>query len=186
MPSTPCPHLPVPGRPLTAASVNAAGRDRGPAFYFLALECAQSLWLAGLPAQSLLLINRALSADLHGDEPVLHDWPVPYAAAAWVMRHRDPDHFIGNPRRHYQHLATRMVEPRRELRTWRAWACWAIARVVDPTLPADEKQLTHEGVVEPSWEAIADHLHRLGLPGESTRWREALKAAVSPVSHHAG
>ena len=181
MPSTPCPHLPLPARPLTAASVHEAGRDRGPGFYFLALECAQSLWLAGLPAQALLLINRALSADLRGNEPVLHDWPVPYAAAAWVMRHRDPGHFIGNPRRHYQHLATRMVEPRKELRTWRAWACWALARAVDPSLPADEKQLVEEGVVEPSLGAIADHLDRLGLPGETARWREALEAVASPI-----
>ena len=179
MPSTPCPHLPVPTRPLTAASVNEAGRDRGPAFYFLALECAQSLWLAGLPAQALLLINRALSADLSGDERILREWPMPYAAAAWVMRHREPGHFIGNPRRHYQHLATRMAEPRKELRTWRAWACWAIARAIDPTLPADEKQLAEEGVIEPSSGEIAAHLARLGVPGETTRWRETLSSLAS-------
>ena len=124
----PCPHLPLPGRPLTAASMQEAGTSRGAGFYFLALECAQSRWLAGLPAQAVLLLNRALAADLRGDEPVLADWPFPYRAAGWIMRSRAPAQFIGNPRRHFQHLATRMVEPRKELRTWRAWACWALAR----------------------------------------------------------
>lgn len=172
-----CPHLPMPMRPLSAASIAEAGPDRGPAFYFLALECAQSLWLARLPAQALLLINRALSADLHGDEPVLHEWPPPYAAVAWVLRHHHPDDFIGNPRRHYQHLATRMVEPRKELRTWRAWACWALARSIFPELPADEKQIIHEGVVEPTHQEIGVHLARLGLPGEEARWSNALAMA---------
>ncbi len=179
MPSA-CPHLPLPERPLTAASITGAGRDRGPAFYELALECAQSLWLAGLPAQALLLINRSFSADLRGDEPVLRLWPLPYAAAAWVMRHHDPRHFIGNPRRHYQHLATRMVEPRRELRTWRAWACWAMACSLFPELPADEKQLDEEAVVEPSRPAIAAHLERLGLPGEVLVWQQALAWSDRP------
>ncbi len=175
----PCPHLPVPDRPLSAASIRDAEDDRGPRFYYLALECAQALWLAGLPAQSLLLLNRALSADLHGGEPVLRDWPLPYAAAAWIMRHHDPGHFLGNPRRHYQHLATRMVEPRKELRTWRAWACWALARAMLPDLPADEKQLAVEGVREPDIDRIAAELRRLGLPGEADLWQHAV-AAVRP------
>jgi len=175
-----CPHLPSPARPLTAASINVLGADRGPAFYFLALECAQALWLAGLPAQALLLINRSLSADLRGGEPVLSEWPPPYAAAAWIMRHRGEDQFVGNPRRHYQHLATRMVEPRRELRTWRAWACWAMACSLFPELPADEKQLAEEAVVEPTDGEIGGHLERLGLPGEVLVWQRAL-ASASPA-----
>jgi hypothetical protein len=177
MPSVPCPHLPVPNRPLTAASINQAGRDRGPEFYQLALECAQSLWLTGVPAQALLLINRAFSADLCGDELVVRTSPAPYAAAAWILRHHDPATFIGNPRRHYQHLATRMVEPRKELRTWRAWACWALARAILPDLPADEHQLAHEGVTEPAIAEIAARLDQLGWPGETEAWRAALDSA---------
>jgi len=173
----PCPYLPIPDRPLTAASIRDVGPDRGPGFYFLALECAQALWLADLPAQSLLLINRAFSADLPPDDPVLHDWPPPYAAVAWILRHHQPTDFIGNPRRHYQHLATRMVEPRKDLRTWRAWACWALARALLPDLPADEHQLAHEGVREPEIEVIAAHLDRLGLPGEANHWLAALGMA---------
>lgn len=186
MPPAPCPFLPFPDRPLSAASINQAGRDRGAEFYFLALECAQALWLARLPAQALLLINRALSADLGGHEPVLQNWPLPYAAAAWILRHHHPDDFIGNPRRHYQHLATRMVEPRRELRTWRAWACWALACAIDPTLPADSKQLDEEGVIEPSWHDIAAHLGRLGLPGETACWQEALPLSQSVAGGRTG
>lgn len=171
----PCPHLPPQTRPLTAASVKNAGADRGPAFYFLALECAQSLWLAGLPAQALLLINRALGAEVDENDPVLSQWPLPYAAAAWIMRHRSEEQFIGNPRRHYQHLATRMTPPRRELRSWRAWACWALARRFFPDFPADEKQLREEKVSEPSEAAIAAALQRLGLRGEAEIWRAALR-----------
>jgi len=172
-----CPWLPLPTRPLTAASLTAAGGERGAALYLLALECAHALWLNGLPAQSLLLLNRAWSADLRGDEPVLARWPVPYAAAAWVMRHRDPSSFIGNPRRHYQHLATRMVEPRREQRRWRAWACWALARAIEPEWPADEKQLAGECLHEPDEETIAAALRDSGWPGEVVVWQSALADA---------
>mgnify|MGYP007032627570 CR=1 FL=1 len=31
-----------------------------------------------------------------------------------------------------------MSGPRAELRTWRAWACWRMACVALPDLPADE------------------------------------------------
>ena len=170
----PCPHLPEIDRPLRAAEMKVFGKeDRGPDFYRRALECAQSLWFQGLPAQSLLQINRALSADLAGDEPVLAELPLPYAAANWVMRHRRAGDFIGNPRRHYQHLATRMVEPRKAQRAWRAWACWALACEIFPAdeFPADEKQIREEGVVEPSHEDIALGLKKFGVPGEVEIWK---------------
>ena len=165
-----CPFLPVPTRNLSAASIRAVGADRGPAFYELALECAQALWLAGLPAQSLLLVNRAYGADLRGDEPVVVRWPIPYAATAWLMEHRREEQFIGNPRRHFQHLATRMVEPRKELRTWRAWACWRLACLIFPECPADGRQIAEEGVREPAEGEISAQLSLLGWPGEADTW----------------
>src|SRR5690606_37223942 len=140
----------------------------------LALECAQALWLAGVPAQALLLLNRAMGAALTGAEPVLAAWPLPYAAVRWILEHRREGEFIGNPRRHYQHLATRMVEPRREVRRWRAWACWWVARQVRPDDPPDEKQLREEGIREPAPEEIAAQLERWGLPGEVVLWQAAL------------
>jgi hypothetical protein len=173
----PCPFLPVSDRPLTAASIHEASGERGERFYRLALECAQALWLRGVPAQSLLLINRALGADLRGDERVLAEWPLPYRAAVWVMRSRRTDQFIGNPRRHYQHLATRMVEPRKDVRRWRAWACWHLARLVFPDDPADEKQIREEGIIEPQVEEITANLLQLGLPGEAELWLESARAA---------
>jgi hypothetical protein len=172
-----CPFLPVADRPLTAASIHEVRGDRGEVFYKLALECAQALWQRGVPAQALLLINRALGADLNGREPVLIEWPLPYRAAGWIMRRRRPDQFIGNPRRHYQHLATRMVEPRKDLRRWRAWACWHLARLVFPDDPPDEKQIREEGIVEPNADEIAAALGRLGVPGEVAIWRESWNEA---------
>lgn len=173
--SEPCPYLPRGEKALSAISMRSVGSERGGAFYRLALTCAQSLWRRGLPAQALLLLNRAFSADLSGDEAVLQEWPPPYRAMRWIMEKRKEEQFIGNPRRHFQHLATRMVEPRRELRSWRAWACWAIAREVFPEYPADAVQLEKEGVKEPDEAEIFEQLHRLGLPEEASLWRKALE-----------
>lgn len=154
------------------------GESRGRDFYLLALECAQSLWLQGLPAQSLLLINRAMGADHAGDPEMCRQWQMPYRAAAWVMQNRTEDQFIGNPRRHYQHLATRMVEPRKDVRTWRAWACWYLACNIFPDYPADDKQISEEGVIEPTDSEIAANLSQLGLPDEAEVWQQAVGEAI--------
>ncbi len=171
---TPCPFLPAAPEPLTAAHLAAAGMDRGGDFYMAALGYAQSLWLQGFPARALLLINRAMGCALEGTESLLTACPLPYRAAAWLLVHHRPGQFIGNPRRHWQHLATRMVEPRRELRTWRAWACWHMARAALPELPADEMQIARDGIREPDAAEIHYHLERLGHPGEVTHWHAAL------------
>lgn len=173
-----CPFLPAVDEVLPASSMKAFGKsDRGPEFYLQALCCAQSLWRQGFPAQSLLQINRALGADLGGSEPVLGDWPLPYRAAAWVMSRRLAEQFIGNPRRHYQHLATRMVEPRRVQRSWRAWGCWWMACQLYPDEPADEKQLAEEGIVEPTRDQIATGLAAHGIPGEVEVWTAGVQLA---------
>lgn len=167
----PCPLLPDTPPTLGAVAMREVGADRGEAFYLLALRCAQSLWLRGLPAQSILMLNRAFSADLAGNEPVLHEWPPPYAALDWILRHTPEGLFIGNPRRHFQHLATRMSGPRREVRIWRAWACWSLATRARPDDPADEKQILEEGIVLPADEEIATRLAALGWLRESEVWR---------------
>lgn len=171
---SPCPHLPIPTEPLTHLVMAPFRKVRDAAFYETALNYAGSLWLQGLPARSLLLINRALGADLSGDEAVLETCPLPYAAVRWILEHRSEDeaYFIGNPRRHYQHLATRMVPPRKTQRSWRAWACWSLAMQVLPVedYPADELQIQNEGIVEPTFIQIAEALESYGLPGERALW----------------
>ncbi len=171
---SPCPYLPRADRPLTHEVMLPFRRDRGTAFYEAALRYAGSLWLQGLPARSLLLINRALGADLRGGETVLDRWPLPYRAVRWILENRPDDeaHFIGNPRRHYQHLATRMVPPRETQRRWRAWACWYLARHLLPAdrFPADDVQLANEAVVEPGREVIVRALDQHGISGERALW----------------
>ena len=177
----PCPFLPEADPALSAVSIRAAGTDRGERFYRLALACAQALWQKGLPAQSILLLNRAWSADLPGNAAVFGEWPPPYRALRWILEARRPEHFIGNPRRHFQHLASRMSGPRSEVRSWRAWACWAIARVACPHDPADERQLAEEGLVEPDSAQIGEQLVLLGWDGEAVEWRFVLEADSSPL-----
>lgn len=167
----PCPHLPLPREGLDWRALHAFRTvERGGAFYFACLEYAQALWLQGLAARALLCLDRALGADLQGDEPVLRDHPLPYGAMGWVIRHTPAGVFIGNPRVHFQHYADRMNEPRRDQRRWRAWACWALARAVRPDLPGDPR---HE-VVEPTRGDIAGALARWGLPGEAALWESEL------------
>jgi hypothetical protein len=169
-----CPFLPLPEHPMTAAVMKRHGEDRGPDFYLGALTCAQSLWLQGLPAQAILQLDRALAADLSAEADILSVHPLPYAPMAWLLRHRRPDQFIGNPRRHFQHLATRLTGPRAEVRCWRAWACWWMSRIIDPTLPADEEQLAQESITEPTLTEIESSLNRFGHAGEVALWRRVI------------
>jgi hypothetical protein len=155
---------------MDARALTAHGASRDAAFYLTALTYAQYLWQRGLAARAMLAVDRALGADLRGDEPVLAHWPLPYAAQAWFLRHTPPGVFIGNPRVHFQHLADRMNEPRREQRRWRIWACWALCRVVRPEFDPDPKHL----VTEPSLEQIAEKLALHGLPGEALVWQSAM------------
>ena len=176
----PCPLLPPIAQPRTAADLNVFSKsDRGPAFYLACLEYAQSLWQKGLPAQAILQCNRALSVPLDADEPVLREWPLPYQALAWILVHRPAGQFIGNPRRHWQHLATRMVEPHKALRTWRAWACWYLSTILLPEteFPADLKQIREEGVVEPTFDTIFQELGRHSHPDDLAAWQHALRWA---------
>jgi hypothetical protein len=156
---------------MDASSLSAHGSDRDAGFYLTALTYAHYLWQQGLAARAILKLDRALLSDLRGDEPILREWPLPYAAMAWYLRHTPAGVFIGNPRVHFQHLADRMNEPRREQRRWRTWACWQICRVVRPEFPADPRHL----VAEPTVEEIAGRLTRHGLPGEAELWREVLR-----------
>lgn len=169
-----CPFLPAADPSLSAVSIRAAGKDRSEAFYQLALTCAQALWQKGLPAQAILMINRAFSADLSAASSTSREWHPPYRALRWILEHRRGDQFLGNPRRHFQHLATRMSGPRSEIRSWRAWACWAIACSVNPDDPADDRQIAEEGIIEPDRDTIREHLATFGWQDEADFWMGVL------------
>lgn len=150
---SPCPHLPPLDRVYTSEDIAALGKERGRRFVETCLKYAQCLWLDGFPAKSILLVNRAMSVP--SDEVV-----PPYRAIAWMLQNRPSGRFIGNPRRHWQHYATRMNEGHKELRIWRAWACWFLACRILPEaeFPADLEQIREEGVVEPTHAQIVSHL----------------------------
>ena len=159
---SPCPHLPPLDRVYTAGDIAALGKERGRRFVETCLKYAQCLWLDGFPAKSILLVNRAMSVPCDEVEP-------PYRAIAWMLQNRPPHRFIGNPRRHWQHYATRMNEGHKELRIWRAWACWFLACRILPEaeFPADHEQIREEGIVEPSRLDIAAHLP----PADLAAWK---------------
>jgi len=177
----PCPYLPsIDGVRHTAASLGEfRHEERGEAFFHQALRCAQSRWLEGLPAQALLMLNRAMGAKF---PPGSTAGPMPYRAVGWILRHGEEVGFLGNPRRHFQHLATRMSGGETERRIARAWACWELARRINPAWEADARQLAEEGIVEPSFEDITACLERHGLPGEVDDWRRAMEEILMTKS----
>ncbi|MBC2594715.1 hypothetical protein H5P28_10630 [Ruficoccus amylovorans] len=144
--------------------------DPGAAFYPLALAYAQTLWQRGLSARSLLALDRAFFARLDGSEPVLKDWPLPYRALVWIIRHNPGGTFIGNPRVHFQHLADRVRGKRREQKSARAWACWTLVRAVRPELPGDPRHAVDEPDEASAFELLREHGH----PGEADYWRNCL------------
>lgn len=183
LPGTPhCPFLPIPEKPLGPDATRSLGNDRGPLFYEAALNYGHSLWLRGLPARGILLLNRAMGCELDGSEEIVQRWPMPYEALVWILQSRKIEDFIGNPRRHWQHLATRMVEPRKELRSARAWACWHLSCLVLPNYPADEVQIEREGIVEPKVAEIEAWIEDLGMPGELEVWQRAVAIASAEMA----
>jgi len=175
----PCPHLPAAPAGMNSSELTAHGGARDAAFYLTALTYAHCLWQQGLAARAILSLDRALGADLRGDEEALAHWPLPYRPMAWFLRHTPHGVFIGNPRVHFQHLADRMNEPRRDQRRWRTWACWQITRVVRPEFPADPKH----AVDEPTVALIRQRLGQHGLPGEMELWLTVLQECALPASN---
>lgn len=156
------------------------GDQRGAAFYQDALRYAQSLWISGKPAQAILQLDKAWMADLPAAHPVFETAPAPYQALAWILSHASSgDHgYLGNPVRHFQHLASRMSGPRRSIRSWRAWLCLHIAEQVLPRAgyPRDGRQIGREGLWIPgvgrSIGGVAEH----GWVGEARLGEMALAA----------
>lgn len=163
----PCPYLPEADLSLDWRSLNKSKKQSSIRFYKSSLQYAQVLWLKGLPARAILAADRALLTKLSGHETELEKWPLPYQAMAWMLKHYDEDQFVGNPRVHFQHLASRVRGDRENQRKWRAWACWFLACNIRPNLPADEKQQ----LIEPTEEEIAEGLANYGIAGEQKLWQ---------------
>lgn len=144
--------------------------DQSADFYVTALAYGQYLWRKSLSARALLAVDRALYAELQGDEEVLARWPLPYRAIGWLVANNPEGVFIGNPRVHYQHLADRVRGDRAEQKKWRAWAAWAVVRYVAPDWSNDPK---HD-VVEPSLAEVEAGLRAHGAQGEAEVWLAVL------------
>ena len=175
----PCPFLPdVPGR-LDHAVTRRHGSHRGAAFYLDTLRYAQSQWVGGKPAQAVLQLDKAWMADLAADDPVLAANPPPYAALAWILRAAAAGGcgFLGDPVRHFQHLASRMSGPRATARSWRAWCCMHLAERILPAGPfrRDGRQLAREGLWIPSQNAALAALARHG-------WRDECRMVDSVMN----
>lgn len=168
------PHLPVVTAKLNWEHTREHRQECGPSYYYACLELAQAYWLQGKQAQAILQINKAFLADV--PEP---EYPLPYAALGWLLEHRRAQEFLGNPVRHFQHLATRMTPPRKKLRIWRAWACFHISKKVLPAddYPVDTTQINKDKLVIPKIEQVLDALDALGVSGEYASFASLIKAA---------
>lgn len=174
----PCPLLPPVTERHDHSLTRRHGGDKGPAFYLDALRYAQLQWMAGKPAQAVLQLDKAWMADIPRDAAVLADHPSPYAALVWILRHsaHGDRGFLGNPVRHFQHLASRMSGPRSEIRTWRAWCGLHLAERTLPAaaFPRDGRQIAREGLWIPGFGTALGAIARSGWPGEAAAVRTAL------------
>jgi hypothetical protein len=147
-------------------------------FYLAALSYSQSLWLEAKPAQAILQLNKAWMADLDKRADILNLQPPPYRALRWIMEKGQggEEGYMGNPVRHFQHLASRMSGPRMEVRVWRAWACFHLASsVLAPSrFPRDGVQIAREGLWIPSRERVFRRLRQIGWNGEINHLVSAL------------
>ncbi len=109
-------------------------------------------------------------ADLKGDEAILKSHPSPYRALVWIMETASTGNhgYLGNPVRHFQHLASRMSGPRAEIRSWRAWFCFHFAeKILNPAeYPRDGEQIAREGLWIPGFQRALDEVSQHGWPGE--------------------
>ncbi len=151
-----CPWLPEVGAILDFSITRRHGKTRGGEFYLDALRYAQSQWRVGKPAQAILQLNKAWMADVADDDS-------PYRALVWILQQASAGDcgYLGNPVRHFQHLASRMSGPRAEVRAWRAWLCFHLA---EKTLncaeyPRDGAQIAREGLWIPSFQRVVNELN---------------------------
>jgi hypothetical protein len=176
----PCPWLPEVVEIHDHSITRRHGNVKGPDFYLDALRYAQSQWMAGKPAQAILQLNKSWMAELSGDEPVLRTNPPPYRALVWILQNSASGNcgYLGNPVRHFQHLASRMSGPRTEIRSWRSWLCFHLAEKILPpdAFPRDGEQIAREGLWIPGFGHACHRVSALG-------WRNECDFLSAVVSH---
>jgi hypothetical protein len=167
----PCPCLPAVAEIHDFTLTRRHGGAKGAEFYQDTLHYAQALWISGKPAQALLQLDKAWMADPADDWRVLETLPPPYEALRWILReaHGGDRGYLGNPVRHFQHLASRMSGPRAEIRSARAWLGFHLAEAVLPIagFPRDGRQLVREGLWIPGWSHSLARVRCAGWPGEA-------------------
>lgn len=159
-----CPFLPALTSPLASTHTRRHRAQCSFEYYQACQELAQSQWIEGKPAQAILQLDKAMMATLRADENCLNTHPIPYAAILWIIQQSKGTYFLGNPVRHFQHLATRMnwKQPNPALRITRAWCCLHITEAYYPRFeyPRDLHQIITEKISVPS---IQESLHQLGM-----------------------
>ena len=157
--NSPCPHLPKIDKLLPVTHAKKYREHCGLDYFLACLELAQSLWRAGAPAQAILQLDKSFMANHTEDiSPI-------YQSILWIIQNTPETQFIGNPVRHFQHLASRMnmKQPNAELRIWRAWACLHLTEKYAPkTYPRDEHQINKETLLIPT---IKQTLHKISALG---------------------
>jgi hypothetical protein len=176
--NAPCPWLPEAGgiHDFTITRRHGGRRDAG--FYLDALRYAQSQWVSGKPAQAVLQLDKAWMAELADGGAVLAAHPPPYRALVWILWRAAAGNcgYLGNPVRHFQHLASRMSGRRAEIRAWRAWVCLHLAeRVLSSAgFPRDGRQIAREGLWVPGFGCALGAVALGGWHGESLVARNSL------------
>jgi hypothetical protein len=145
------PHLPEASPDLGPYHTRQHRANGGCNFHRACLELSQSLWLQEKPAQAILQLNKA---------SMIPEQAAPYPALVWFLAHRKNHLFIGNPVRHFQHLASRMSGDHSKLRSWRAWACFHLAEISLPRsdFPRDQQQIDQEQLQIPVFRDIEKKL----------------------------
>ena len=147
------------------------GEGKGAGFYVDALRYAQSQWLVRKPAQAILQLNKSWMADLPEGDPVLLVNPPPYRALVWILEiaSSGDSGYLGNPVRHFQHLASRISGPRAGIRSWRAWACFHLSEAIlnRSEYPRDGEQIAREGLRIPCFKRSIQEIAGNGWSGEA-------------------
>lgn len=161
---SPCPHLIQVVDKLPVTHTRQFREECGSAYYKACLELAQSHWLQGRPSQAVLQLDKAMMAQLEPGGAILRSSPIPYQAILWIMLNSSSEQFLGNPVRHFQHLASRMnrKQPQPDLRVARTWCCLHLAESVldSKVYPRDFEQIERETLVIPTAAESVESLTR--------------------------